>query len=178
MKPLIRRIFYISRDYVDPATFFGLLKDHVSSIRPVPTSLCNGHSISVHNANALSSCSHVFLRQDTIRCTFQPFYTGLFRVLSRSGKTFTIRLNCKTTSVNIDEWKPALIDVAPIMLQYLMSSQYSSLHHQILTSHSLFLGQQFVKHSILTYLPVKYSFLLSCVQINIHMSQDEVASSI
>lgn len=58
VKPLAYpETFSTSRDYVDPATFVGRLRDHISSIRPVSTSLRTG-AIFVHNV--FSSCSHVF----------------------------------------------------------------------------------------------------------------------
>lgn len=60
---LPNEFFSASKGYVDPATFFDRLKDHIFSISPVPTNLCTGDcSIFVHKA--FSSCIHVFLRQD------------------------------------------------------------------------------------------------------------------
>ena len=109
--PLPGEFFSTSKDYVDPATFVGWLRDHASTIRPVPTSLRTGQSIFVHNA--LSSCSHVFLRQDNTRSSLQPFCTRPFRVLFRNDKIFTIFQNNRNAIVNIDRLKPVFIDVMP-----------------------------------------------------------------
>lgn len=77
--------FSASKVYVDPATFVGRLKDHISTIHPFPTSLRTCHSIFVHNA--LSSCSHVFLWQNVTCSSLQPLYAEPFWVLSLSGKS-------------------------------------------------------------------------------------------
>jgi cleavage and polyadenylation specificity factor subunit 1 len=103
--------FSASKDYVDPASFVGHLRDTFSSLRPVPTSLRSGRTVFVHDA--LTSCSHIFLRQDKTRSSLQPFYTGPFKVLNRGDKTFTIEHGSCPMTVSIDRIKPAFIDVIP-----------------------------------------------------------------
>jgi hypothetical protein len=55
----------------------------------------------------LETCSHVFLRDDTIRGSLTPAYSGPHKVLARGDKVFKILLKGKEASVSIDRLKPA-----------------------------------------------------------------------
>uniref|UniRef100_A0A1B6EJH2 Uncharacterized protein n=1 Tax=Cuerna arida TaxID=1464854 RepID=A0A1B6EJH2_9HEMI len=54
-------------------------------------------------------CSHGFLRDDTVRKSLQPPYTGPYQVVSRDEKTISIIINGQTSRVSIDRVKPAYI---------------------------------------------------------------------
>ncbi|GFY75943.1 uncharacterized protein TNIN_83381 [Trichonephila inaurata madagascariensis] len=56
---------------------------------------------------SLSTCTHVFLRNDKIRPPLTPPYTGPHLVKSRSDKNFVICINNKNVTVIIDRCKPA-----------------------------------------------------------------------
>ncbi|GFW03909.1 uncharacterized protein TNCV_2050251 [Trichonephila clavipes] len=56
---------------------------------------------------SLSTCTHVFLRNDRIRPPLTPPYTGPHLVKSRSDKNFVICINNKNITVTIDRCKPA-----------------------------------------------------------------------
>ncbi|GFV49875.1 uncharacterized protein TNCV_1391571 [Trichonephila clavipes] len=56
---------------------------------------------------SLSTCTHVFLRNDKIRPPLTPPYTGPHLVKSRSDKNFVICINNKNVTVTIDRCKPA-----------------------------------------------------------------------
>ncbi|XP_013162511.1 PREDICTED: DNA replication licensing factor mcm4-like [Papilio xuthus] len=56
----------------------------------------------------LASTDHVFLREDAVRASLQPAYTGPHKVMSRSDKSFTLLINGKEVTVSIDRLKPAL----------------------------------------------------------------------
>ncbi len=50
----------------------------------------------------LRSCSHVFYRHDAVLRPLESVYDGLFRVVHRREKTFTITKGGKEASVSLD----------------------------------------------------------------------------
>ncbi|GFW24853.1 transposon Tf2-6 polyprotein [Trichonephila clavipes] len=56
---------------------------------------------------SLSTCTHVFLRNDEIQPPLTPPYTGPHLVKSRSDKIFVICINNKDVIVTIDRCRPA-----------------------------------------------------------------------
>lgn len=83
------------------------LKHHFSTMRPVPTS-CHGNSkVFVHPQ--LNVCSHVFVRNDTVRKPLQPPYDGPYKVLARRDKTFDIEIRGTAQTISLDRLKPAFI---------------------------------------------------------------------
>lgn len=61
---------------------------------------------------ALSSCTYVFLRDDTIKAPLQPPYTGPHKVLRRAANTMDILLHGSKTTVSLNRVKPALVEPA------------------------------------------------------------------
>ena len=57
----------------------------------------------------LSSCTHVFIRQDVVRRCLQQPYNGPFRIIQRYSKYFIIQVNGKPQSISIDRLKPAFL---------------------------------------------------------------------
>ena len=55
----------------------------------------------------LKNCSHVFVRNDTIKPPLKSPYSGPFKVIGRTEKYFTIAVNGKQDTVSIDRIKPA-----------------------------------------------------------------------
>ncbi|GFX89749.1 uncharacterized protein TNCV_3711811 [Trichonephila clavipes] len=55
----------------------------------------------------LTTCSHVFLRTDSLRKDLQPPYEGPYKVVDRIEKVFRILRHGKEVSVRIDRLKPA-----------------------------------------------------------------------
>ncbi|VDP21907.1 unnamed protein product, partial [Schistosoma margrebowiei] len=58
----------------------------------------------------LSTCSHVFIRVDSVRKPLQQTYEGPFRVIARHKKTFKVDRNGRVEIVSIDRLKPAQVD--------------------------------------------------------------------
>ncbi|GFX08992.1 gag-pol polyprotein [Trichonephila clavipes] len=58
------------------------LKSHFDSIRPSPASNHSKRSVFVHPA--LKDCSHVFIRNDTVRKPLQAPYDGPFKIFHRT----------------------------------------------------------------------------------------------
>lgn len=62
----------------------------------------------------LDTCDHVWVRVDRIRRPLEAPYTGPFRVVSRSTKTFTVETpSGDKDTVSIDRVKPAYLPVRP-----------------------------------------------------------------
>lgn len=98
----------------DISDFTSRLRQFASKLRPVPAARHNKDKIFIYKE--LTSCSHVFLRDDTLRGSLQPPYSGPYEVLDRSDKTFKVLVKGKSVTVSIDRLKPAytLIDQSPI----------------------------------------------------------------
>ena len=67
----------------------------------------------------LSSCTHVFIRQNTVRRSLQQPYNGPFPITQRQSKYFIIQVNGKPQSISIDCLKPAFLldDTPPLVLE-------------------------------------------------------------
>ena len=61
----------------------------------------------------LSTCTHVFVHNDTVRKPLQPPYDGPFKVIDRAARYFTLDLNGRKDKVSLDRLKPAYLDTAP-----------------------------------------------------------------
>ncbi len=59
---------------------------------------------------ALKSCTHVFVRIDTVRRPLQPPYEGPYEVLARAEKTITLDRKGKRETISIDRVKPAHLE--------------------------------------------------------------------
>lgn len=91
----------------DPADFVVQLRRKMSNVRPTAASRhCTPSSFIF---KTLSSASHVFLRDDTVRRPLQPPYTGPFAIVKRSddGKTLTLNIKGREIVVSVDRVKPA-----------------------------------------------------------------------
>lgn len=91
----------------DPATFLGKLKETMQKLLPPPPRQQTHRAVFV--SKDLSTCTHVFLRTDTIKKGLQPPYEGPFQVLSRADKVFKLLIHGRQSTVNIDRLKPAYI---------------------------------------------------------------------
>lgn len=92
-------------DTLQPIEFVKQLKEHISKIRPVPASNHASKPVFVHKD--LKSCTHIYLRTDSLRGALEPPYTGPYRVLKRTEKTVTVELPRGPVTVSIDRVKPA-----------------------------------------------------------------------
>lgn len=91
----------------DITDFSARMKAFADNIRPVPPQHHSSHRTFVFKE--LATCSHVFLREDMLRGSLQPAYTGPHEVLKRGAKFFKIKLKGKQTTVSVDRLKPAYI---------------------------------------------------------------------
>lgn len=91
----------------DPVEFINRLREHMARLRPTPASRHGNPNTFVFKD--LATCTHVFLRDDTVRGALKPPYSGPHQVLQRDNKTFTLIINGKERKVSIDRIKPAYI---------------------------------------------------------------------
>ena len=60
---------------------------------------------------ALLTCTFVFVRKDAHRTPLECPYEGLFKVLERNDKYYTLDIRGRRDTVSIDRLKPAFVDV-------------------------------------------------------------------
>lgn len=104
-------VSYYTTDITD---FSARMKTFAEKVRPVPPQHHSKHKVFVYKN--LATCSHVFLREDMLRGSLQPAYTGPHEVLKRGAKFFKIRVKNNDQTVSIDRLKPAYLlseDVSP-----------------------------------------------------------------
>ncbi|GFS94539.1 hypothetical protein TNCV_2015401 [Trichonephila clavipes] len=97
----------ISKQSADPVTFVGRLRESMQRLSPPTTQHHGQHTIFV--SKDLATCSHVFLRTDSLRKGLQPPYEGPYKVVDRTEKVFRILRHGEEVSVSIDRLKPAYI---------------------------------------------------------------------
>ncbi|UYV61770.1 hypothetical protein LAZ67_1006444 [Cordylochernes scorpioides] len=95
----------------DPSNFATHLKNYMSRIRPQPTRQTKQNNIFSHKD--LDTCSHVLVRKDFVKRALSPPYEGPFPVVSRSSKTFTVKINDQNKVISVNRLKPAFIKNTP-----------------------------------------------------------------
>ncbi|GFY63449.1 transposon Tf2-6 polyprotein [Trichonephila inaurata madagascariensis] len=77
------------------------------ALQPIPTSAHSNSSMFV--PTNLKSCSHVFLKVDSVQPPLSQNYTGPHEVIRRTDKVFTILINGRKKAVSIDRVRPAYV---------------------------------------------------------------------
>lgn len=94
-------------DTSDITNYAQRLTRIMSNLRPQPTRAHHRFSY-VHPA--LETCTHVLLRDDTVRKPLVPPYQGPYELIARHEKYFTILQRGKENNVSIDRVKPAFME--------------------------------------------------------------------
>ena len=106
---------FISSDSSPPPTsapeLLHNMKKFASSLQPTSTRV--NQSTPVYLPKALTSCSHVFIKDDLIHRNLTPAYSGPFKVVTRREHTFTVLKGDKLISVNINNLKPGFVLSCP-----------------------------------------------------------------
>ena len=106
---------FISSDSLPPPTsapeLLHNMKKFASSLQPTSTRV--NQSTPVYLPKALTSCSHVFIKDDPIHRNLTPAYSRPFRVVTRHEHTFTVLKGDKLISVNINNLKPGFVLSCP-----------------------------------------------------------------
>lgn len=87
--------------------FVKNLKNTMNQIKTIVTS--NHSSNEYFVQKELSNCTHVFLRDDSVRAPFKQPYDGPFEIIKRKDKNFDIRVNGRLVTVSIDRLKAAIL---------------------------------------------------------------------
>ncbi len=91
--------------------------------RPLP-------SISTYLPTALGSCTHVFIRRDSVKKPLQSPYDGPFRVIRRTPKYYQLEMYGRHDTVSVDRLKPAHVDVTISRSQPAVGAPHSPPGHQ------------------------------------------------
>lgn len=89
------------------ANYVQMLKQHALQLHPTAGSRHGNKSTFMFQD--LATTRHVFVRHDGPRAPLQQPYEGPFRVISRSDKTFVVRIRNRDVTVSIDRLKPAYV---------------------------------------------------------------------
>lgn len=80
-------------------------RDAMRKLRPTNTA---HHSIpKTFESKALSTSTHVFLRNDSIRPSLSHPYDGPYKVLRRTDKFYTVLIGERSSNISVDRLKPA-----------------------------------------------------------------------
>lgn len=99
--------FESQHTYTPDSNFVKEFKRIMEELQPVPTSHHSDHKIFIQKE--LTDCSHIFVRDDTVRAPLKSPYDGPFEVISRNDKSFIINIKNKHKSISIDRLKAAYI---------------------------------------------------------------------
>ena len=89
----------------DPAAYAARLRSTMQKLQATPVR--SQPQRKVHVCKDLPSCTHVFVRNDTVRKPLQQPYTGPHQVLKRSEKQYTVDFNGRHEVISLDRLKPA-----------------------------------------------------------------------
>ena len=107
---------------LDPTIYADRLQDYMRQLSPISPRTQQRQS---HIPNDLQSCSHVFIRTDSVRKPLQPPYTGPYKVIDPKNKYFSIVVNGREQNISIDRLKPAHLDtdITPTVTAKIPSKQ-------------------------------------------------------
>lgn len=88
----------------DPMNFAEDLRKFMRELRSTATLAHSKKAVFVQSS--LTTCLHLFLRDDTVRKPLEPPYTGPHKAVFRTEKVYTIVLKSKNVNVTIDRLKP------------------------------------------------------------------------
>lgn len=83
------------------------IREAINKLRPVKSTHRENRKIFVHPD--LQSCSHVFVRDDTVRRPLKPPYDGPYPVIKRDSKVYQLQLPKRRAFISIDRLKPAYL---------------------------------------------------------------------
>lgn len=88
------------------------LKNTMYQLKPAPASNHNSKKQPFVQPS-MASCSHVFVRVDSVRPSLTSPYDGPYPVIKKSSKTFTVEVKGRRKEVSIDRLKAAFLSPAP-----------------------------------------------------------------
>lgn len=97
----------VDKRVTDLTDFSARIRSFANNLKPVHTSNHSKSKIFIYKD--LATCSHIFLRDDSVKGALQPSYSGPYEVVQRKDKTFKVRVKGKVVTVSVDRIKPAYI---------------------------------------------------------------------
>ena len=101
----------VTKGTIDPGSFVARLRDSMREVNPPPSRPYPHRN--VHINKDLSSCTHVFVRNDKVRKPLQAPYDGPYKVVGRAEKYFTLERDGHRDTVSLNRLKPAYLDSMP-----------------------------------------------------------------
>lgn len=83
------------------------IRDTINNLKPTSTKHRANRKFFVHPD--LQTCTHVFVRDDTVRRPLKQPYDGPFKVIKRGSKAFQLQLYNRNATISIDRLKPAYL---------------------------------------------------------------------
>lgn len=99
--------FLVSSNKNFDTDFIQQLKTKMAELRTPNTS--NHSKLNVFIHKDMKNCTHVFVRNDTVKASLQQPYDGPYVIVKRHDKTFEILINGRKSNISIDRLKPAFI---------------------------------------------------------------------
>ena len=113
---LLSEFFQCSdQQQLDPISYVDKLKSFMQQLQP--PAVRSHQQKSSYVSSDLDSCTHVFVRHDTVKKPLQQPYDGPFKVTERSTKHFTLDIKGKESVVSIDRLKLAYLESTESTLQ-------------------------------------------------------------
>ena len=94
----------------EPANYVSQLKRHMKGLRPTPPRISHGAIQNSGGTKGLATTTHVFIWQDSVRKPLQCPYDGLFPVVNRADKYFTVDIHGRKDTISVNRLKPAHLD--------------------------------------------------------------------
>lgn len=91
----------------DDAQLVQQIRRTLRDLKPIAKSSRSSQNIFVHPD--LEHCSHIFIRNDTVKRPLTPTYNGPYKVLERTTKIFKAQLENRVINISIDRIKPAYL---------------------------------------------------------------------
>ena len=92
----------------DPSSYVAKLQESMKHLRASPP---RQHQRQFYVSDALQTCTHVFIRRDSVRKPLQAPYDGPYEVLNRTPKHFTVEVKGRKEVISLDRLKPAFLDM-------------------------------------------------------------------
>lgn len=102
------------KHHVDQHIFLQQLHSFYNQMHTILTS--SHEDKVVYFATELRFCSHVFVRDDTIRHPLKAPYDGPYQVLERHSKTYTILVKSRRIEISVGRLKPTYLSNQDIAL--------------------------------------------------------------
>ncbi|GFT68752.1 transposon Ty3-I Gag-Pol polyprotein [Nephila pilipes] len=100
-------LLYPNKQKADPAVFVGRLRESTQRLSQ-PMTRYHGQN-TIFMSKDLITCSHVFMRIDSMKNGLRPPYQGPYKIVNHTEKMFRVLRHGKKVSVSVNRLKPAYV---------------------------------------------------------------------